>query len=227
MKKSIFTEGSRKNQLSISDSIIVDLDGNVYKSITICKQTWSKTNLNVSKYNDGTEIPEVSDPTILKKKTIGAWCYYRNNSENGVIYGKLYNWYAVAGIYDDASLLNPALRKKIAPKGWHVPTDDEWTILIKCLGKEPGSKLKEKGTSHWSILNLDATNSSGFTGIPGGARFSNYTYSDSYQKAFWWSSSKSDNTDFACSLSLSCYSEGIGRAKDHYENFYSVRFIKN
>ena len=70
-------------------------------------------------YRDGTPIPQVTDPTAWANLTTGAWCYYNNDPANGAIYGKLYNWYAVAGIHDAASLNNPSLRKQFAPQGWH------------------------------------------------------------------------------------------------------------
>jgi uncharacterized protein (TIGR02145 family) len=162
--------------------------------VTICEQDWMVKNLDVIKYRDGTPIPEVTDPTVWANLTTGAWCYYENNSANGTTYGKLYNWYAVAGIYDAASLVNPALRKKLAPTGFHIPNDAEWKTLIKCLDPAAvqscvqgpgcdfpsqstiaGGKMKSTGTiiagtGLWDDPNTGATNSSGFTGLPGGFR---------------------------------------------------------
>lgn len=157
----------------------VDIDSITFKrpvvntsQVTICTQTWATKNLDVTTYNDGTPIPQVTDPTAWANLTTGAWCYYNNYAANNATYGKLYNWYAAAGIYDAASLANPALRKKLAPTGYHVPTDAEWTILTTCLGGESvaGGKMKSTGTSLWTAPNTAATNSSGFTGLPGGCR---------------------------------------------------------
>ncbi len=127
-------------------------------------------NLNVSRYTDGTPIPQVTNQSQWANLTTGAWCYYDNDTSNGVIYGKLYNWYAVAGIYDAASLANPALRKKLAPTGWHLTSNEEWLILISDLGGDSvaGGKMKQAGTTLWADPNALATNSSGFTGLPGG-----------------------------------------------------------
>jgi uncharacterized protein (TIGR02145 family) len=143
----------------------------VQANVIIGTQTWQKCNLNVETYRDGTTIPQVTDPTAWANLTTGAWCYNNNDSANGVVYGKLYNWYAVAGIYDAASLANPALRKQIAPVGYHVPSDVEWDALSTFLGGDTisGGKLKETGACHW-IGNTDATNISGFTALPGGLR---------------------------------------------------------
>ena len=137
-------------------------------SVTIGTQIWTNINLDVSTYRDGTPIPQVTDPTAWANLTTGAWCYYDNDPANGAIYGKLYNWYAVAGIHDnDPNTPN----KTIAPLGWHVPSDQEWTTLTDYLGGESvaGGKMKETGTVHWRSPNQDATNSSGFTGLPRGA----------------------------------------------------------
>lgn len=160
------------NGINIPGPNATDIDGNTYQSVTNCGLTFTKTNLNVSKYSDGTLIPQVTDPTQWANLTTGAWCYINNTTANGTTYGKLYNWYAVVGIYDAASAVNPALRKKLSPTGWHVPTDAEWTQLTDCLGGEPvaGGKMKSTGTSLWQSPNTAATNESGFSGLPGGYR---------------------------------------------------------
>jgi uncharacterized protein (TIGR02145 family) len=165
-------------------------------SVTICEQIWTTTNLDVTTYSDGTLIPQVTDPTAWLGLTTGAWCYYNNDATNNATYGKLYNWYAVAGIYDAASLTNPTLRKKLAPTGWHVPTDTEWTTLTTCLGGDSvaGGKMKETGTVHWNIPNGSATNSSGFTALPSGSRDQGGLFSIGGNVGVWWSSSEKDPT---------------------------------
>ena len=177
---------------------VTDIDGNIYASITNCSQTWIQRNLNVSKYSDGTPIPQVTDPTQWANLTTGAWCYYNNDTANGNIYGKLYNWYAVAGIYNAASAANVALRKKLAPAGWHVNTIEDWEQLSECLGggSAAGGKLKstgtlQAGTGLWRDPNIDANNESGFTAIPGGEReVSNGTFYSISYVGFWWCSSE-------------------------------------
>jgi uncharacterized protein (TIGR02145 family) len=161
---------------------ITDVDGNTYLPVTICDQTWTKSNLNVSHYRNGDVIPQVTDPTAWANLTTGAWCYYNNDQSNGTIYGKMYNWYAVN---------DP---RGLAPQGWHVPTDEEWTRLTNCLGgvSVAGAKMKEVGTTYWSTPNLGATNSSRFTSLPGGQRnyFGNF---ETIQIGSWWSSSEIGN----------------------------------
>ena len=189
------------NGINIIGPNVTDIDGNTYQSVTNCGLTFTKQNLNVSKYSDGTPIPQVQDPTQWANLTTGAWCYYANNTANGTIYGKLYNWYAVAGIYDAASATNPALRKKLAPTGWHIPTDPEWTQLTDCLGGlgVAGGKMKatgtvQAGTGLWESPNTGATNESGFSGLPGGSRYGVGPFTSIGDFAFWWSSSEEVTT---------------------------------
>jgi uncharacterized protein (TIGR02145 family) len=157
-------------------------------TITNGTQVWSNINLDVTTYRDGTPIPQVTDPTAWGALTTGAWCYYNNTTANGTTYGKLYNWYAVAGIHDN----DPNTPNKIlAPTGWHVPTDSEWTTLIIYLGGENGAggKMKSTGTTLWTPSNVGATNSSSFTGFPGGGRLYNGLFNGIGGNGVWWSSS--------------------------------------
>jgi transcriptional regulator CtsR len=99
---------------------VTDVDGNTYQTVDICNQFWTKTNLNVSKYRNGDIIPQVTDTGEWHGLTTGAWCYYGNDSANGIVYGKLYNWYAV---------VDP---RGLAPLGYHIPTKEEWNVLNAC-----------------------------------------------------------------------------------------------
>ena len=195
-------------------------------TITICSQVWTTTNLNVSTYRDGTPIPQVTDPTAWVNLTTGAWCYYNNSTSNGTTYGKLYNWYAVAGIHNVASATNPALRKNLAPAGWHVPTDAEWTILINCLGggNVAGGKMKATGTTLWLSPNTSATNSSGFKGLPGGCRYG--TSVGIGNNGNWWSALEVDTTS-AMSRGLN-YNSGVTYG-DNYSKLagFSVRCLRD
>lgn len=157
-----------------------------FKSIRIGNQEWMAENLNVDKFRNGDLIPYIeSNEEWEKAGSIGnpAWCYYDNNAENGKVFGKLYNWYAVND------------RRGLAPKGWHVPTDSEWNILIDYLGGVylAGGKLKETGTTHWETPNTGATNESGFKALPGGSRKTDLGYFDgiSYM-GIWWCSTKNE-----------------------------------
>ncbi len=138
---------------------MTDQDGNTYKTITIGTQTWMAENLKTTKYRNGDPIPNVTDISEWYHLTTGAYCDYINTPGSDVTYGKLYNWHTVAD------------SRNIAPTGWHVPSDAEWAILIEYLGGSDvaGGKLKETGTTHWYNPTTEATNESGFTGLPGGS----------------------------------------------------------
>ena len=120
----LFTFGNQEFWLKRSSIKNTDLDSITYKrtfvnlpSVAICQPVWTTKNLDVTTYRNGTPIPQVTSATAWANLTTGAWCYYNNDPANNAVYGKLYNWYAVAEIYYTASLSNPALRKKLAPNG--------------------------------------------------------------------------------------------------------------
>jgi uncharacterized protein (TIGR02145 family) len=157
--------------------------GNI-ETVVIGTQEWTVKNLDVSRYRNGDIIPEVKDPTQWANLTTGAWCYYNNDPENGKIYGKLYNWYAVN---------DP---RGLAPEGFHIPSRTEWYYLTTFLGgsDEAGGKMKTTGTSLWKSPNTAATNESGFTGLPGGCRNSNGSFYFIGFDGYWWSWFKFDTT---------------------------------
>jgi uncharacterized protein (TIGR02145 family) len=166
---------------------MTDQEGNVYKTIVIGTQEWMAENLNTSVYRNGEAIPTNLDNATWEVTTSGAWAYSNNDASYACPYGKLYNWYACV----DA--------RQLCPAGWHVPTDAEWTVLTDFLGGEAvaGGKMKTTGTLEaatglWYFPNQGATNSSGFSGAPGGFRFGNGVYLNFGYDSFWWSSSEFD-----------------------------------
>jgi uncharacterized protein (TIGR02145 family) len=163
---------------------VTDIDGNVYHFITIGTQTWMVESLKTTRYRDGTSIPNVTDVSQWSNLQTGAYCDYNNTSSNSITYGRLYNWYAFSN------------SRNIAPAGWHIPTDAEWTTLTDYLGGESvaGGKLKESGTTHWSSPNTSATNESGFTALPGGFRDVNGTFYNIGSHDYWWSASEYSST---------------------------------
>lgn len=209
---------------------VTDIDGNIYNSVIIGAQEWTKENLNVSKYSDGTPIPQVTDGTQWSNLTTGAWCYYSNTTANGTTFGKLYNWYAVAGIHTAASLNNPSLRKQIAPQGWHIPSDAEWTTLTDYLGEQSvaGGKMKSTSTL-WQSPNTAATNESGFSGLPGGYRnVSGGSFNNIGVLGRWWSSSESNSfPSGAWDRNLYYLNSYAGRANYILNYGISVRLVKN
>ena len=192
-------------------------------SVTIGTQVWSTINLDVTTYSDGTPIPQVTEPTAWAALTTGAWCYYNNESANGTTYGKLYNWYAVAGIHDtDAATPN----KVLAPTGWHVPTYDEWNTLTTFLGETSVAGGKMKATTLWTTPNTGATNESGFTGLPGGCRDNVGIFLIIGSYGFWWSSTQYYGT-YAWNRGLKYYNGNADSGDNNMEYGFSVRCLRD
>ena len=156
------------------NNTVFDYDGNIYHTVKIGTQIWMAENLKTTKYNDGTGIPVVNDINAWHNLSTPAFSIYSNNGPTKKsISFHVYNWFTVN-------------TGKLCPTGWHVPTDEEWTILENYLGghKVAGGKLKESGTDNWMAPNTGATNESGFSALPGGPFGSDLLGFD----GFWWSS---------------------------------------
>jgi uncharacterized protein (TIGR02145 family) len=158
---------------------VIDIDGNVYKTVTIGTQTWMAENLRTTRFNDGTAIPEVADFTEWTNNNSFAWCSYENDTINERIYGKLYNGYAI----DSTS--------KICPEGWHIPTNPEWEILISFVNQN-ASALKSTGTLQngdglWDNPSIEGTNNSGFNALPSGYRGPSGAFYLVNSLSNWWS----------------------------------------
>jgi uncharacterized protein (TIGR02145 family) len=204
-------------------TLITDIDGNSYPTVKICNQTWTKKNLNVSRYRNGDIIPQVTDPTQWANLTTGAWCYYNNDSANGAVYGKLYNWYAVN---------DP---RGLAPEGWHVPSDGEWNKMTKCLdatvdttaegwlGTTIGTQLKS--TYGW-FNGGNGSNTSGFTALPGGFRYDFGLFSHIGFYDNWWSTSD-DGYSAAWFHAVLHDLSGVRRGNPPKKNGLYIRLIKD
>jgi len=193
---------------------VSDIDSNVYKTVILGAQEWMAENLNVDHYRNGDLIPQITGSAEWANMTTGAWCYYENNSSNGLIYGKLYNWLAVN---------DP---RGLAPAGWHVPNYGEWFILVDNLGAEVAcGKMKETGTTHWNSPNTDATNSSGFSAIPGGYGGDDGSFGDIGRRGYWWSSTEYDTSD-AMFITLPDEYGFVNMWKCYKQSGFSVRCLR-
>jgi len=173
---------TKSETISFSFTSCEDADGNNYPIVQIGTQLWMAENLKTAKYRNGDIIQNISDGwTVL---STGAYCNYNNNQSNSVLYGKLYNWYAI----NDS--------RNIAPVGWHVPSTSEWNILSNYLGgaSVSGGKLKSKCTTLWNSPNTGGTNESGFSSLPGGFRDENGTFMEVGTWAAYWYSTPIDQT---------------------------------
>lgn len=191
--------------------------GDANQTVNIGTQVWTSKNLDVSTYRNGDLIRYASTPAEwldAANKGEGAWCYYNNDPKNGEIYGKLYNWYAV----NDPRVL--------APLGYHIPSDAEWTVLTEYLGGEEIAGFKMKSTSGWSNGG-NGDNSSGFNGLPGGYLYSTnagLTFYSATDIGEFWSSSEA-NADRAWSRLLSNMAIS-GNRRDKYRGL-SVRCLRD
>ncbi|MCB9001260.1 MAG: fibrobacter succinogenes major paralogous domain-containing protein [Bacteroidales bacterium] len=170
---------SKQTKITTTNGTVTDIDGNTYITVTIGNQVWMAENLKTTHYNDGTAIPNVTDGNEWAALTTGAYCWYSNATAYKDTYGALYNWYAVN-------------TGKLAPTGWHVATDAEWTTLTTYLGGESvaGGKLKETDTTHWASPNTGATNETGFTALPGGYRGRGGAFGGIGGYGYWWSATE-------------------------------------
>ena len=197
------------NEVSISTALTVtDASGNTYPTVTIGTQVWMAENLRTTKYRDGSNIPVVTDNTQWANNWNNGnplsqpmMCWYNNDQTTYTAnkFGALYNWYAI----------NPATNgnKNVCPTGWHVPTDAEWNVLIANLDPSynptatgtqsttAGGKMKSTGTQYWLSPNTGATNSSGWSGLPGGFRRNYGPFNFIGDNGGWWSSTESNSDD--------------------------------
>lgn len=198
---------------------VSDSDNNVYKTITIGTQTWMAENLRTTKYRNGESIPEVTSNTEWKNLTSGAYSNYGNTSDVDAIatFGRLYNWFAVTD------------SRNLAPTGWHVATDADWTTLTTFLGGESvaGGKLKETGTTHWNSPNTGADNSTGFTALPAGRReYTDGSFINIGFNGFWWTSS-AYNPDYSWYRQINYDGAIVNPANFHKQYGFAIRCVKD
>jgi uncharacterized protein (TIGR02145 family) len=202
---------------TVIDSTFTDIrDNRKYTIVKIGKQVWMSENLQTSTYRNGDSVryartnEEWVDAADNRE---GAWCYYDNDEQNGKTYGKLYNWYAV----NDS--------RGLAPKGYHIPSDEEWTVLTDYLGGEKIAGFKMKSTTGWQN-NGNGDNSSGFNGLPGGDRNEDGTFNDVGKEGGWWSSTEYD-TNSAWFRVLGYGSGDVLRYDNEKEEGLSVRCLRD
>jgi uncharacterized protein (TIGR02145 family) len=202
----------------IEGTKVKDGDGNIYGIVKIGTQDWMTKNLKTTKYNDGVSITNVTDGDTWSALTTGAYCWYNNDKtsyENP--YGAFYNWFAVN-------------TGKLCPSGWHVPSENDWTILATYLGGEAvaGGKMKEVGTSHWKDPNVGATNESRFTAVPGGHRHgSDGGFFDGvHDYGIWWSVTPTNDPNVR-HVALNSYAIELSRSSLSKPYGFSVRCVRD
>jgi uncharacterized protein (TIGR02145 family)/uncharacterized repeat protein (TIGR02543 family) len=237
--------GSKDCSAKLSVNSVNDIDGNVYHEVKIGTQVWMMENLKTTKYRDGSSIPNVTDPADWEALTTAGFCWYDNSStiSEQQKWGALYNWYVVS----------PTNSKTVAPEGWRVPTDADWTTLENNLisngysvdggtgtedhiAKAMASKNEWNSDERTGAVGNDATinNASGFSALPSG--FRNYsgavvkgTFDNRNYDAYWWSATeKVNSTTIAYNRYLNYSSSTLMRSEYQQKQFgYSVRLLKN
>ncbi len=212
-----------KTIIALLATVLIFSYGNkVYsQEIKIGNQTWSTKNLDVSTFRNGDTIPEAKIATEWEKagdEGKPAWCYYDNDPANGKKYGKMYNWYAVSDL------------RGLAPSGWHVPSNEEWTTIIDFLGGEELACTKMKSASGWEDFEgkkSNGNNTSGFAGMPGGYRYLFHgTFNNLGSSGSWWSSTSGESSD-AWYIGLHNDETKVMRFKYSWIYGYSVRCVKD
>ncbi len=213
----ILVESCKKDSAGTSgaSNSIVDIDGNVYHSVKIGSQVWMVENLKTTKYRNGDLVINVPDQPAWELLSSGAYCLPANDAANyKATYGLLYNWFAAVD------------SRNIAPQGWHVPSNDEWTVLITFLGNDTlvAGKIKEAGIKHWPSPNAGTTNVTGFTALPGGFRRDGPVITIG-QQGGWLSTTEQNNLD--CLLIAMDALNIVRRGEDSKTNGLSIRCVKD
>ena len=165
--------------LSTSTGSVMDVDGNIYETMVLGPHEWMTENLKTAHYANGDVIPNITNDQQWFAANNGAWCHYDNNAVHEATYGKLYNWYTT---------VDP---RNACPTGWHVPSREEYDLLINIVGgpEVGGGMLKQVGTTanggFWNPPNYGAMDLVGFSALPGGARYTNMSSQMGHQANFW------------------------------------------
>jgi len=218
-KESAHIRVSYRSQKIVPDgknNTAIDIDGNSYKTVQIGNQIWMAENLKVTHYRNGEAIPNITSRDEWSKLETGAYCSYDNKPAFAETYGLLYNWYAV----DD--------NRRLAPKDWRIPSDEDWQQFIDFLGGDriAGGKLKENGIRHWQSPNKGATDEYGFSALPGGYRYKNGSFDNLLIFTYFWSATKC-RKNFAWRRVMFYNDIDISRYNNHKQNGFSVRCIRD
>jgi len=188
------------NEVSFTTSAtLADIEGNIYSTVIIGSQVWMAENLKTTTYNSGQAIPVITDNTEWINLSTPGCCWYSNDeSTYGDTYGALYNWYTIES-------------GDLCPDGWHVPTEDDWSVLYNYIGGlYTGGKLKETSLLHWQSPNEGATNETGFTFLPSGFRLASAPFVNVRTYGHSWSSTEFDTEN----------------AMFHYTTYEDILFYK-
>lgn len=212
----LFLTGSCKKNDDGKNNTVADIDGNVYRTVTIGTQVWMAENLKTTKYSTGASILYITDAAQWQYLTNGSYCNYDNQVYISNTFGHLYNWNAV----NDS--------RKICPSGWHIPDKDEWQVLLNFAGgyNTAAALLKAKGTDYWFSTTSATTNETGFTALPGGMRKNDGQFLNLTNSGHWWSNTEY-NSNSAWRVEMDCSSDYVQMPSTDKKYGLSVRCLKD
>ncbi len=201
----------------ITYGTVADVDGNVYKTVTIGTQTWMAENLRTTHYQNGDPIRNEQDPYKWQgfNTSEGVYCYFKNEAAKAPIYGAYYNWYAAADT------------RNVAPAGWHVATEEDWEKLKEhcslTYGQNYGYALREPTTAHWNSDDWFSFNETGFTALGADRAFttSDYNWARGNQGYFWTKSGSADLPKYAS------VDKEVGAFPDQPGKGFNIRCVKD
>lgn len=215
----------------VPGSGVTDIDGNTYPTVHIGQQEWMAGNLKTTRFNDGTPIHIETDNTAWIVLNTPAMCWF-NNDEAGhkATYGALYNWFVT-----DAESNGD---KEVCPVEWRVPTDEEWSVLLRFLDPNSnpndlqeslvaGGMLKQAGTAFWDAPNRAGLNTTGFTAVPGGYRGTGGTFVQKGADSWFWSSTGHEIYGSAWYRSMQAATPRVARHHLGRGHGFSIRCLKD
>jgi uncharacterized protein (TIGR02145 family) len=206
------------------NSKVADVEGNLYSTVNIGSQVWMAENFRATKFNDGTPIANITDNTEWLNLSGAAYCWYNNDISYKPTLGALYSWYTIT-------------EGDLCPSGWHVPTDEEYNTLELYLGLNPDSvnvwgwRGTNQGTQLKSTTGWDdggnGTNTSGFTGLPGGYRYAAQgAFYSLGTVTYWWTATEA-SADLGWYRRLDASCNDIYKAATSKRGGKYIRCIKN
>lgn len=217
LHENIQTTNSEENYPpKITRGNVDDIEGNIYNTVAIGNQVWMAENLKTTLYNDGSPIELSKDNSDWYAYPSAKYCWYKNDeAKYKSKFGALYNWYAVN-------------TNKLCPRGWHIPSKSDWTILTTYLGgvRVAGGKLKEKGSTYWATNNYGTTHNSGFMARAGGNRTFGGDFIENGYEGYWWSSTQEGKLE-AWFLNINSNSSEALTYENNLRYGFSVRCVRN
>jgi uncharacterized protein (TIGR02145 family) len=236
----VYSEEKMFTTRPAAENMVMDVDGNIYKTVKIGEQTWMADNLKSTMYADKTPIPYVEENMEwfdFTRESLG-FCWYENVMTNGYVYGGLYTWAAATRAFDSISNIEEGVQG-VCPDGWHLPDDGEWKQLemhlgmsqdevdaIKWRGLDQGGKLKQEGTGFWKAPNTGAINEVGFNALPGGYRHGSAEFEEIAQTTRFWTST-TNGYGYAWYRGLDYDTAAVNRDFTGVYSGHAVRCVKD